>query len=113
MRPSELSLSAEHSPEAMRGRLSAPPSFSYLRDFIDGANLKVDSYRLRGSGVGGAGVSGSQDRTTLFAPRLRPGPRQKVLVQRVWASASPGRIRTLDSHASRLRRKLGPEQGTM
>jgi len=37
MKPSELSLSAEHSPEAVRRRLSAPPSSSYLRDFIYGA----------------------------------------------------------------------------
>jgi VIT1/CCC1 family predicted Fe2+/Mn2+ transporter len=36
-RPSELSLADEHSPDAVRRRLGAPPRVSYLRDFIYGA----------------------------------------------------------------------------
>lgn len=32
------------------------------------------------------------------------------LLQQVWGYSSPGKTRTLDSHASRLRRKLDPEQ---
>ena len=33
------------------------------------------------------------------------------LLRDIWGFESPGRTRTLDSHASRLRRKLDPERG--
>jgi DNA-binding response OmpR family regulator len=33
------------------------------------------------------------------------------LLEEVWGYRTPGRTRTLDSHASRLRRKLDPENG--
>ncbi len=36
---------------------------------------------------------------------------KQELLEAVWGLASPGRTRTLDSHASRLRRKLDPENG--
>lgn len=36
---------------------------------------------------------------------------KQELLQDVWGYATPGRTRTLDSHASRLRRKLDPENG--
>lgn len=36
---------------------------------------------------------------------------KQELLKDVWDYATPGRTRTLDSHASRLRRKLDPEDG--
>ena len=36
---------------------------------------------------------------------------KEELLDTVWGYRSPGRTRTLDSHASRLRRKLDPEHG--
>jgi DNA-binding response OmpR family regulator len=36
---------------------------------------------------------------------------KRELLQDVWGYQSLGRTRTLDSHASRLRRKLDPERG--
>ena len=36
---------------------------------------------------------------------------KQELLEAVWGLASPSRTRTLDSHASRLRRKLDPEHG--
>ena len=41
---------------------------------------------------------------------LRVFPKVQLL-RDVWGFRSAGRTRTLDSHASRLRRKLGPEDG--
>ncbi len=43
----------------------------------------------------------ASDPTRVFA--------KDELLQRVWGFRSPGKTRTLDSHASRLRRKLDPE----
>lgn len=37
---------------------------------------------------------------------------KEELLRDVWGFRSMGRTRTLDSHASRLRRKLDPESGT-
>jgi DNA-binding response OmpR family regulator len=45
----------------------------------------------------------ASDPTRVFA-------KQDLLLE-VWGYRNPGRTRTLDSHASRLRRKLDPEQG--
>jgi DNA-binding response OmpR family regulator len=36
---------------------------------------------------------------------------KEELLEKVWGFRNPGRTRTLDSHASRLRRKLDPEHG--
>jgi DNA-binding response OmpR family regulator len=36
---------------------------------------------------------------------------KEELLREVWGFRSPGKTRTLDSHASRLRRKLDPEHG--
>lgn len=36
---------------------------------------------------------------------------KRELLDQVWGYRNPGRTRTLDSHASRLRRKLDPEHG--
>jgi VIT1/CCC1 family predicted Fe2+/Mn2+ transporter len=59
MKPSELSLSAEHSPDAVRRRLSRPPSSSYLRDFIYGAiDGAVTTFAVV-AGVEGADLSAS------------------------------------------------------
>ena len=38
-----------------------------------------------------------------------PFPESDELLRDVWGFRSKGRTRTLDSHASRLRRKLDPE----
>jgi len=35
--PAEQPLAAEHTPAAVRKRLTAPPRVSYLRDFVYGA----------------------------------------------------------------------------
>ncbi|MEX2447228.1 MAG: VIT1/CCC1 transporter family protein [Solirubrobacterales bacterium] len=59
MKPSDLSLSAEHDPEAVRRRLSAPRSSSYLRDFIYGAiDGAVTTFAVV-AGVAGANLSAS------------------------------------------------------
>jgi vacuolar iron transporter family protein len=59
MRPSDLSLSAEHEPDAVRQRLSAPPRPSYLRDFIYGAiDGAVTTFAVV-AGVQGADLSAS------------------------------------------------------
>jgi VIT1/CCC1 family predicted Fe2+/Mn2+ transporter len=59
MKPSDLSLSAEHDPEAVRRRLSSPPSSSYLRDFIYGAiDGAVTTFAVV-AGVEGADLSAS------------------------------------------------------
>jgi DNA-binding response OmpR family regulator len=36
---------------------------------------------------------------------------KEELLDRVWAYKGPSKTRTLDSHASRLRRRLDPEEG--
>jgi len=36
---------------------------------------------------------------------------KEELLDSIWAYRGPAKTRTLDSHASRLRRKLDPEQG--
>jgi len=59
MKPSELSLTAEHSPEAVRRRLRAPRSVSYLRDFIYGAIDGAITTFAVVAGVAGADLSAS------------------------------------------------------
>jgi vacuolar iron transporter family protein len=57
MRPHELA--ADHSPDAVRRRLSVPPSTSYLRDFIYGAiDGAVTTFAVV-AGVEGANLSAS------------------------------------------------------
>ncbi len=46
----------------------------------------------------------------LATDPLRVFPKRELL-EEVWGCRSPARTRTLDSHASRLRRKLDPEHG--
>ncbi len=46
----------------------------------------------------------------LASDPTRVFPKEELL-REVWGFANPGRTRTLDSHASRLRRKLDPEHG--
>jgi len=59
MKPSEVSLAAEHSPDAVRRRLGAPHSISYLRDFIYGAiDGAVTTFAVV-AGVQGADLSAS------------------------------------------------------
>jgi len=59
MRPSQLSLDDEHSPDAVRRRLGAPLSASYLRDFIYGAIDGAITTFAVVAGVEGAGLSAS------------------------------------------------------
>ena len=47
---------------------------------------------------------------TLAADPMRVFTKEELL-RDVWGFRSMGRTRTLDSHASRLRRKLDPENG--
>lgn len=59
MRPSNISLSAEHQPDAVRRRLGAPRRPSYLRDFIYGAiDGAVTTFAVV-AGVEGADLSAS------------------------------------------------------
>ena len=59
MEPRDPSLAAEHDPDAVRVRLSTPPSSSYLRDFIYGAiDGAVTTFAVV-AGVQGAGLSAS------------------------------------------------------
>lgn len=59
MEPRDPSLAVEHDPDAVRARLSTPPSSSYLRDFIYGAiDGAVTTFAVV-AGVQGAGLSAS------------------------------------------------------
>jgi len=59
MEPPDSRLSAEHAPDAVRRRLSMPPSTSYLRDFIYGAiDGAVTTFAVV-AGVEGADLSAS------------------------------------------------------
>ena len=56
-RPSLSKLRADHTPAAIRARLSVRPNHSYLRDFISGAiDGTVTTFAIV-SGVAGAGLS--------------------------------------------------------
>jgi vacuolar iron transporter family protein len=57
VKPPDSRLTAEHTPDAVRRRLSAPPSTSYLRDFIYGAiDGAVTTFAVV-AGVEGAALS--------------------------------------------------------
>lgn len=83
----------------------------------DGPNrvgdLVIDALRRRVT-VGGRAVELSKKEFALLRI-LATDPRRvftkEELLHRIWGFRDPSRTRTLDSHASRLRRKLDPEGG--
>ncbi|MEZ5078543.1 MAG: response regulator transcription factor [Solirubrobacterales bacterium] len=74
-------------------------------------DLAIDPHRRRVT-VGGRRVDLAKKEFALL--RILATDPQRVftkeeLLERIWGFRDPGRTRTLDSHASRLRRKLDPE----
>jgi DNA-binding response OmpR family regulator len=85
-------------------RRSAPP----VRESLEAGDLVVDR-RTRGVTIRGEAVDLAGREFELLA-KLASDPRRVFtkdeLLREVWGFRSLGRTRTLDSHASRLRRKL-------
>ena len=85
-------------------RRSSPPP----RDILDAGEIRVDLGTRRVT-VGGHSVDLAGKEYALLL-KLASDPMRvfskEVLLRDVWGFRSPGRTRTLDSHASRLRRKL-------
>ena len=75
--------------------------------------LVVDPVPARGPRRRRAGAAGEQGVQPPADARLEPTRvfTKAELLRDVWGFRSLGRTRTLDSHASRLRRKLDPEAG--
>jgi DNA-binding response OmpR family regulator len=90
-------------------RRAAPP----LRESFEAGDLVVDR-RTRGVTVRGEAVDLAGREFELLA-KLASDPRRVFtkdeLLREVWGFRSLGRTRTLDSHASRLRRKLNRAAG--
>jgi DNA-binding response OmpR family regulator len=86
-------------------RRTAPPE-----DVIDAGGIRIDK-RTRTVTVDGARVTLAQKEYELLL-KLAEAPTRVFtkdeLLRDVWDFRSQGRTRTLDSHASRLRRKLAP-----
>jgi DNA-binding response OmpR family regulator len=75
-------------------------------------DLEVDPARRRVT-VGGCEVALAKKEFTLLRVLASDPIRvftKEDLLREVWGFSSPGKTRTLDSHASRLRRKLDPEE---
>lgn len=75
--------------------------------------IVIDPARRRVS-VGGREVAVSNKEFSLLRVLVSDPTRvfsKQELLRDVWGYSTPGRTRTLDSHASRLRRKLDPEHG--
>ena len=73
--------------------------------------LEVDPARRRVT-VGGREVELAKKEFTLLRVLASDPGRvftKEDLLREVWGSPAPGKTRTLDSHASRLRRKLDPD----
>lgn len=76
-------------------------------------DLVVDPVRRRVT-VGGRPVALAKKEFTLLRVLATDPTRvftKEDLLRDVWGYKSPGKTRTLDSHASRLRRKLDPDHG--
>jgi len=76
-------------------------------------DLAIDPFRRRVT-VGGAPVPLSKKEFTLLRILASDPTRvftKEELLRDVWGYKGPSKTRTLDSHASRLRRKLDPEHG--
>jgi DNA-binding response OmpR family regulator len=91
-------------------RRSAPPD---VPETFEAGDLVVDR-RTRGASVRGEAVDLAGREFELLA-KLASDPRRvftkEELLRDVWGFRSLGRTRTLDSHASRLRRKLNRGNG--
>jgi DNA-binding response OmpR family regulator len=90
-------------------RRVAPPA----GERIEVGDLVVDR-RTRGVRLGGDPVAVSGKEYELLVKLASDPPRvftKEELLREVWGYRSLGRTRTLDSHASRLRRKLSSEHG--
>jgi DNA-binding response OmpR family regulator len=75
--------------------------------------LEIDR-RARRATFGGRGLELSAKELSLLVALARDPARvvtKQELLREVWGYASPGRTRTVDSHASRLRRKLAAGSG--
>jgi DNA-binding response OmpR family regulator len=82
-------------------------------DVLDAGPVRIDT-RTRDVRVGGGRVHLSQKEYELLVQLAREPQRvftKEELLYEVWEYRAPARTRTLDSHASRLRRKLR-EAGT-
>ena len=76
-------------------------------------SLEIDR-RARRATLGGHGLELSAKEFSLLVALARDPARvvtKQELLREVWGYASPGRTRTVDSHASRLRRKLAAGSG--
>jgi DNA-binding response OmpR family regulator len=77
-------------------------------DVLEAGPVRIDT-RTRDVRVGGARVQLSQKEYELLVQLAREPERvftKAELLYEVWQYRAPARTRTLDSHASRLRRKL-------
>jgi DNA-binding response OmpR family regulator len=77
-------------------------------DVVEAGPVRIDT-RTRDVRVGGRRIQLSQKEYELLVKLAREPERvftKAELLYEVWEFRSPGRTRTLDSHASRLRRKL-------
>jgi DNA-binding response OmpR family regulator len=85
-------------------RRAAPPP----ADVVEAGAIRVDRATRRVTVAGEAVVLAGREYALLL--KLASDPTRvwakDVLLREVWGFRSPGRTRTLDSHASRLRRKL-------
>jgi DNA-binding response OmpR family regulator len=85
----------------------------HLPDVLEAGPLRIDT-RTRDVRVGGRRVQLSQKEYDLLLRLAREPERvftKAELLHDVWQYRSPARTRTLDSHASRLRRKLRASGG--
>lgn len=103
-----------HYPELLeRIRLAVVGGDETRRGPIRIGELRVDPARRRVA-VGEREIELANKEFELLK-RLVSEPQRvftkQELLREVWGYESPGRTRTLDSHASRLRRKLDPERG--
>jgi len=103
------------SPEELRARIAAVLRRRVSRP--DGpcrvGDLEVDPLRRRVTVAGREIALAKKEFALLRVLASEPTHvfAKQELLEAVWGLVSPSRTRTLDSHASRLRRKLDPEHG--
>jgi DNA-binding response OmpR family regulator len=93
---------------AVLRRVSPPP-----RELIEVGLLEIDraARRVTVDGVGVVLAAKEYDLLVKLAGELSRVFTKEQLLREVWGFRSLGRTRTLDSHASRLRRKLAAAGG--